>query len=95
MIVLIFYGAFILVQHPKAQIHLGDLGVNGSVENPESAADHGLVILEGIPGERETGGDIAIESVQWEILRVDFVAEPVVQGEIGGDLPGVLQHRLP
>ncbi len=90
-IVLILDGAAILVQDTEAQVHLGNLGVNRSVEHPESAADYRLVIFEWIPGERDTRGDVAVIGIQRQILRINFITEPVVQREIGSDLPGVLQ----
>ena len=82
-IVLIFDGASIRVQDAKAQVHLGDLGVNWPVEHPESSADYRLVILEWIPGERDTRGDITVVGIQRVILRVDSIAQAVVQSEIG------------
>src|SRR5580658_3616694 len=90
-IVLILDGAAILIQDSQAQIHLGNLGVNGPVEDPVPAADYGFVILEGIPCEGDAWGDVAIVSVEREILRINFITEAVVQGEIGSNLPGVLQ----
>ena len=83
LVLLILDGAFIFVQHSEAQIHLRDLGIQRAVENAVSAADHGFVIFEGIPGEGEPRGDIAVVGIQRTILRVYFVADAVVQGEIG------------
>ena len=91
MVVLILDSAAIVVEDAEAQVHAGNLRIYGSVENTVAAANYGLVILEWIPGERDTGCEVLIVGIQRKIFLVDFVADPVVQSEIGGYLPRVLQ----
>ncbi len=43
-IVLILDRAAILIQNAQAQVHLRNLRINWSVENPIAAADHRLVV---------------------------------------------------
>ena len=63
-VVLVLYCAAIVVEDAEAQIHLGDLRVDGSVENPVPAANYGFVIVERIPRKRHTGGEVLVVGVQ-------------------------------
>src|SRR5208282_3690729 len=48
----------VLVQNPKRQIHAGDGVVNIPIEDSVPRSDHGLVVAEGVPRERSTGGKV-------------------------------------
>ena len=79
--------AVILVQDSQAQIHLGNLGIDGPIEYPISASDHRLVVFEWIPGKSDAGAYVAVIGIQWLELRVNLVTYSIVQREIGGDFP--------
>ena len=67
-----------------------NLRIHGRIENPITAADHGLLIIRGIPGKRNPGRKVLLVCIERAILRIQFVAQAVVQGEIGPDSPRVL-----
>src|SRR6516162_9165163 len=55
-----------------------------------STADHGFVISERVPSERDARGKVLLICGQGKELGVKFVAQTVAQIESGGNRPGVL-----
>ncbi len=80
----------ILVHHPQTQVDVGDLGVHGSVKDSVPSPDYRFVIVGGIPGEGNPGAKIFLIRGQRGELRVQVIAQAVVQSEVWRYLPGVL-----
>ena len=70
------------VHPPQGLHHVGDLPVDGRVEDPEAAAHHRLVVLERIPGEAQPRGEVLVVGAQGAVLRVQLPAQPEVQGQV-------------
>jgi hypothetical protein len=68
MVVLVLNGAAIVVEDAEAQVHAGNLRIYGSVENPVATANYGFVVLEWVPGERDTGCEVLIVGIQREVF---------------------------
>src|SRR3989440_12973739 len=79
-----------IVDIPQSLNHISNLAIDLGIEDSEPAANYSLAILEGIPGKRHARGKVIFVAVQGTILRIQFVAETVVQRKVVGNLPGVL-----
>src|SRR5262249_45035129 len=55
---------------------VGDLAVDGRVEDSIPAADHGLVIAPGVPGKRRAWSKVVLRRFEIPILAVYFVTQP-------------------
>ena len=91
LVVLVFHRTVVLIQDSQAQIHLGNLCVNGPKEHSVPAANHGLVIVERIPREGNAWPDVLVVGIERQILRIDLVPCAVVQREIARHFPGILE----
>ncbi len=67
----------IFVQNPQRKIYTGNGVINLSIEYPISPADYGLVVVEGIPRERNSGGKVVPGRAQRKVLRVQFIADAI------------------
>src|SRR5579862_3662853 len=83
----------IAVHNSQAQIDIGDLGVHRSEENSVPTPDHCLVILKGVPREGNSRSKILGVRRQRKKLRVQFIAQTIVEGELGGHFPRVLRVK--
>ena len=68
-----------------------NLRIDLRVENSVTSAHHRLVVVEGIPRQRNTRAKILLRRMQRSVLRIEFVAQAVVQRQVRPDLPGILR----
>src|SRR5205814_6629486 len=67
-----------------------DVVIDRRVENPVAAAHHRLVVSGRVPGEGDARGEVVLVGVEVSVLRVQLVAQRVVDGEVRSRGPGVL-----
>src|SRR5262249_11164076 len=72
----------LVVDQAKSLHHIGDLAVNGRVEDAVAGADYRVMVLKGVPAKVDARGTVVLISIQGPILRIDFIARPDVQGEV-------------
>src|SRR6267378_3129296 len=58
------------VIQPQGLNYVGNLRIVLRVENSIAAADHGLMVATGVPGERDTGSEVVLVGFQASILRI-------------------------
>ena len=72
----------ILVQNAQRQIDAGNGVVNLPIEYSVSPADHGLMIVGGVPCKRHTRRKVVPGRPQRKVLRVQFIADAVSEREV-------------
>jgi len=60
-----------------------NLRIHGRIENPITAADHGLLIIRGIPAKRNRGRKVLLVCIERAILRIQFVAQAEFKVRLG------------
>src|SRR6266704_33912 len=78
------------IDEPQSLHHVGDLPIDGRVEDSVPAADHRLVVVERIPGKGDARREVVFVRVERTVLRVDLIADAKVERKVWPEFPGVL-----
>src|SRR6266446_10895203 len=78
------------IDEPQSLHHVGDLSIDRRVEDSVPAADHRLVVVEGIPSKGDAGREVVFVRVERTVLRVDLIADAKVERKVWPEFPGVL-----
>src|SRR5207245_9340571 len=73
--------------------HISNLAIDLRIEDPEAAANHRLVIVERITSTGDARRKVVFVGFQRPILRIQLVAQAIVQREIFPDLVGMLPEE--